>query len=107
MLALVQQHARESEIIVDRRDEPGAAILECWRPRPLAVLGGVEKIERGGLVVGEIACRKTIELLRRHEEAGVLHAERCKNALAQEFAEALRRCACEQDTENVGAWVVE
>ena len=87
MLALVQHHPAEGEIVVDRRDQPAGAGLEDGRAGEAAAAGLVEDREAPPVCgIGPVAGREAVELRLGHAEAGVLHAERREDALAQEVS---------------------
>jgi hypothetical protein len=76
VLPLVQHQPTKGQVVVDGRDQATSAGREGGRAAPLATLGLVVDLEQPGLVIGPVAGRETVELVRRHAEAGVLHTER-------------------------------
>src|SRR5205823_7040606 len=106
VLAVMQQHVPEGEVVVHARDKPRAARWESRWAAPLAGGGVVEEHERSALRVGEIARRKAPLLLGRHAESGIAHTERIEEAPSQERIERPTRRPCDEHAENVGSGVV-
>src|SRR5712671_1800821 len=95
--AAVEQRAAEGEIVSRSRAQSATARDERWRrkertlgrivlQRQVALAFGGERVE-AALGVGRIARRKAMRLVGRHEEIGVVHAERIEDALLQELLE--------------------
>ncbi len=105
---LVQEHALEGEIVVDRRDQAAAARFEDRRPAPAAVAGVVEEGElRAVLRIGHVVAGEPPDLVGRHLEAGVAHAERPEQVILHEGPERLARGARDQHAQHLRAGVIE
>ena len=61
MLAVIEQHQTEGQIVVDGRDQPRATRGECWRAAPLPARGLVIDFERTSLEIRTVTGREAVE----------------------------------------------
>src|SRR6266566_7877377 len=102
MLAQVEHHLAEGQVVVDGRNQSSSAGRKCRRARPLAALDLVIDLDLPACEIGPIAGRQTVEFVTRHAETSVLHAERLKDAFSQEYLKLLTRGARNQHAQHVG-----
>src|SRR6266700_1547430 len=106
MLAQVEHHLAEGQVVVDGRNQSTSAGRKCRRARPLATLDLVIDLDLPAYEIGPIAGRQPVELLTGHAKTGVLHAEWLEDAFSQECLQLLTRGARNQHAQHVGTRVV-
>ena len=89
--AAAQQHQGEAVIVAHGGSETAACIEQVrafgieFRGRAAGI--GERRLTRLGVLL--VASHQTVDLLGRHPEIGVVHAERAKDAFTEEFVERL------------------
>src|SRR6185312_17169650 len=103
---LLEHHAAERKVVVDRRDESASPRCKGRRAAPLALLRVIVKLQHSRLRTRLIAASQAVELFGGHGEARVLHTERPENSLRQEALKWLTRCAGDEHAEHIGPGVI-
>ena len=99
--AAVIKHQQEARVVVHRRDEPAAAHFEARRGAHVD-----EFYRRPGIGVVRECLGEPLVLVGGREEAGITHAERRENALAQKCAQGLARYDLDDAADDVGGMAV-
>src|SRR5882724_1685462 len=99
MATASQQHPGELQIIVDRRNQPGMALLEHRWPGPGSARRAVERDQPA--IDDTVRREKPVLPGRRYVECRIDHPERTEEPFFEESAKPLPRSPCNQHALDV------